>query len=415
MSTAEHSRARRASHHGDDVRLVREPHRAQAQQARRRVRDRQLRDREGHGRLRPRRRQARGPARRRRGRRLPGRSSCRRARSTAAATSITTSPRTRPRRCAGGSSSPRVLSFPVLLMAMVPGAAVRQLAVAEPAAGHARSSSGARGRSTARRGRTPGTRPRRWTRSSPSACSPRGCGRCTRCSSATPGCRACGCRSSSSPSAAPAADHIYLEVAVRRDDAHPARPLLRGARQAPRRRRPEGAAGARRQGRRRPRRARPRDPHPRRAARASGSASSCAPARRSPPTASSRKARRAIDMSMLTGESVPVEVSPGSEVAGATVNAGGRLVVRATKVGADTALAQIAKLVTDAQTGKAPVQRLADRVSGIFVPDRHRPRRRHARLLAGHAARARASRSRPRSRCSSSPARARSASRPRPR
>jgi P-type Cu+ transporter len=76
----------------------------------------------------------------------------------------------------------------------------------------------------------------------------------------------------------------------------------------------------------------------------------------------------AIDMSMLTGESVPVEVSPGSEVAGATVNAGGRLVVRATKVGSDTALAQIAKLVTDAQTGKAPVQRLADRISGIFVP-----------------------------------------------
>ena len=73
-------------------------------------------------------------------------------------------------------------------------------------------------------------------------------------------------------------------------------------------------------------------------------------------------------MSMLTGESVPVEVQPGTEIAGATVNAGGRLVVRATKVGADTALAQIAKLVEDAQTGKAPVQRLADRVSGIFVP-----------------------------------------------
>ena len=76
----------------------------------------------------------------------------------------------------------------------------------------------------------------------------------------------------------------------------------------------------------------------------------------------------AIDMSLLTGEPVPVEVSPGSEVAGATVNAGGRLVIRATRVGADTALAQIAKLVNDAQTGKAPVQRLADRVSGIFVP-----------------------------------------------
>jgi Cu+-exporting ATPase len=76
----------------------------------------------------------------------------------------------------------------------------------------------------------------------------------------------------------------------------------------------------------------------------------------------------AVDQSLLTGESVPVEKRPGDEVAGASVNAGGRLVVRATKVGADTALAQIARLVTDAQSGKAPVQRLADRVSGIFVP-----------------------------------------------
>jgi Cu+-exporting ATPase len=78
--------------------------------------------------------------------------------------------------------------------------------------------------------------------------------------------------------------------------------------------------------------------------------------------------RSAIDMSMLTGESIPVEVGAGDAVAGATVNAGGRLVVRATRVGADTALAQIARLVTEAQTGKAPVQRLADRVSGVFVP-----------------------------------------------
>jgi P-type Cu+ transporter len=76
----------------------------------------------------------------------------------------------------------------------------------------------------------------------------------------------------------------------------------------------------------------------------------------------------AVDQSLLTGESVPVEKQPGDEVAGATVNAGGRLIVRATRVGADTALAQIARLVTDAQSGKAPVQRLADRVSGIFVP-----------------------------------------------
>jgi Cu+-exporting ATPase len=76
----------------------------------------------------------------------------------------------------------------------------------------------------------------------------------------------------------------------------------------------------------------------------------------------------AVDQSLLTGESVPVEKRPGDPVTGATVNAGGRLVVRATKVGADTALAQIARLVTDAQSGKAPVQRLADRISGIFVP-----------------------------------------------
>ncbi|HJQ73951.1 MAG TPA: heavy metal translocating P-type ATPase [Gaiellaceae bacterium] len=76
----------------------------------------------------------------------------------------------------------------------------------------------------------------------------------------------------------------------------------------------------------------------------------------------------AVDISLLTGESVPVEVGSGSEVAGATVNAGGRLVVRATKIGADTALAQIARLVENAQTGKAPVQRLADRIAGVFVP-----------------------------------------------
>ncbi|MFD2758734.1 heavy metal translocating P-type ATPase [Gulosibacter faecalis] len=76
----------------------------------------------------------------------------------------------------------------------------------------------------------------------------------------------------------------------------------------------------------------------------------------------------AVDASMLTGESVPVEVAEGDAVAGATVNTSGRLVVRATRVGADTKLAQLAKLVEDAQSGKAPVQRLADRVAGIFVP-----------------------------------------------
>ncbi len=78
--------------------------------------------------------------------------------------------------------------------------------------------------------------------------------------------------------------------------------------------------------------------------------------------------RSAVDASMVSGESVPVDVGPGDPVTGSTVNASGRLVVRATRVGADTQLAQMARLVEDAQNGKAQVQRLADRVSAIFVP-----------------------------------------------
>ena len=76
----------------------------------------------------------------------------------------------------------------------------------------------------------------------------------------------------------------------------------------------------------------------------------------------------AVDASMLTGESVPVEVRPGDHVTGATANVGGRLLVRANRIGSDTQLAQMARLVEDAQNGKASVQRLADRVSAIFVP-----------------------------------------------
>lgn len=76
----------------------------------------------------------------------------------------------------------------------------------------------------------------------------------------------------------------------------------------------------------------------------------------------------AVDVSMLTGESLPVEVGPQDAVTGATVNESGRLVIRATRVGSDTQLAQMARLVEDAQTGKAQVQRLADRISGVFVP-----------------------------------------------
>ena len=76
----------------------------------------------------------------------------------------------------------------------------------------------------------------------------------------------------------------------------------------------------------------------------------------------------AVDTSLLTGESIPVEVAPGDDVTGATINASGSLTVRATRVGSDTQLAQIGRLVSQAQTGKAPVQRLADRISAVFVP-----------------------------------------------
>ena len=118
----------------------------------------------------------------------------------------------------------------------------------------------------------------------------------------------------------------------------------------------------------------------------------------------------ALDQSMLTGESAPVEIEPGADVVGGTINTYGRLIVRTTKVGGNTALAQIARLVADAQSGKAPVQRIADRISAVFVPivigislatlagGSWRPGT-HRRL------------SPPRSPCSSSPARARSVSR----
>ena len=123
----------------------------------------------------------------------------------------------------------------------------------------------------------------------------------------------------------------------------------------------------------------------------------------------------AVDASMLTGEPVPVDVGPGAEVAGGTVNTWGRLVVRATRVGSETALAQIARLVAEAQAGKAPVQRLADRISAVFVPVvLALSLATLAGWLARHRRRARR-RSRPRSPSSSSRARARSGSRRRPR
>ena len=76
----------------------------------------------------------------------------------------------------------------------------------------------------------------------------------------------------------------------------------------------------------------------------------------------------AVDASLVTGESVPVEVGPDSTVTGATINTSGRLLVRATRVGSETTLAQMARLVSQAQTGKAPIARLADRISAVFVP-----------------------------------------------
>ena len=81
-----------------------------------------------------------------------------------------------------------------------------------------------------------------------------------------------------------------------------------------------------------------------------------------------RSGRSAVDTSLLTGEPVPVEVTAGDTVTGGCVNTGGRLIVRATRVGADTQLAAMARLVVAAQAGKPPVQRLADRISSVFVP-----------------------------------------------
>ena len=135
--------------------------------------------------------------------------------------------------------------------------------------------------------------------------------------------------------------------------AAPATPCARCSTSAPR----TCAAG------RRHRAARPRRP----AAR-SATSSSSGPARRSPPTASWSAARPRSTPRCSRASPCPVDVGPGDEVTGATINTSGALVVRATRVGAETRLAQIGRLVAAAQTGKAPVQRLADRISAVFVP-----------------------------------------------
>ena len=153
----------------------------------------------------------------------------------------------------------------------------------------------------------------------------------------------------------------------RGDDVPRRRALPRGQGQAPLGRRPRRAPVPRRQGRRDPRRRRASGAHRSTScARACGSSSGRAS--RSPPTASSRRAPPRSTRRCSPASRCPVEVGPGDAVTGATINAGGRLVVRATRVGADTALARIARLVEEAQSGKADVQRLADRISAIFVP-----------------------------------------------
>ena len=168
----------------------------------------------------------------------------------------------------------------------------------------------------------------------------------------------------------------------RRGDHVPRRRALpRGQGQAALGRRPRRAPVARRQGRRDPRRlgrARAR----RSTSCASGMRFVVRPGEQIATDGVVEEGTSAVDASMLTGEPVPVEVGPGDAVTGATVNAGGRLVVRATRVGADTALARIARLVEEAQSGKADVQRLADRVSAVFVPIVLVLAVRHARRLA---------------------------------
>ena len=108
-----------------------------------------------------------------------------------------------------------------------------------------------------------------------------------------------------------------------------------------------------------------------------GCGPSCLPGEKIPADGVVKEGESWVDLSLLTGESVPVDVGPGSEVVGASINGHGRLVVFITKVGAHTKLSEIVRLLQAAQGSKAPVQRLADRISAVFVPDRVGPGRRH--------------------------------------
>ena len=274
-----------------------------------------------------------------------------------------------------------LLSVPVLLMSMIPALQFDnwqwlslQLATPVVAVGRVAVPPRGLGEPQARHGDDGHAhQPRRARR--------RGCGRCTRCSSATPATNDMRMEFELHPQGRRRRRRDLPRDRVDRHDVHPRRPLLRGARQAPRRRRAAGAARARRQGRRRSSTPTATSAACRVEQLAVGDRFVVRPGEKVATDGIVEAGTSAVDQSLLTGESVPVEKAPGDEVAGATVNAGGRLVVRATKVGGDTALAQIARLVTDAQSGKAPVQRLADRISGVFVPIVIGLVDRHARLL----------------------------------
>ena len=179
------------------------------------------------------------------------------------------------------------------------------------------------------------------------------------------------------------ADEIYLEVAAAVTVF-----ILAGRYFEARAKKRSGAALAGAAGHGRERRCGaagwPRAAHPRRSTRWSATCSSSGRGRRSPPTAKSSTGSSAVDASLLTGEPVPIEVGPGDTVTGATVNAGGRLVVRATRVGADTQLAQMARLVEAGAVRQGP--RAAARRPGVrgVRADRDRPGRGHPRVLAGH-------------------------------
>ena len=314
-----------------------------------------------------RRRHARRPGRHRRAHRLHRRR-CRadpRRRRTDDTTTTPSSPTPRSPRCASGCVVTAAAHRPgASPLSMVPALAVRLLAVAGADPGRTGRDLGRLAVPPRRLDQRCGTARRRWTPWSRSASRRPSAGRCTRCSSAAPATGMTMPFTLVPPAAG--ADEIYLEVATGVTLF-----LLIGRYLEARARRASGAAlrallslGAKdvavlRDG------TEVRVPV---TALQVGDEFVVRPGEKVATDGEVVRGTSAVDASMLTGEPVPVEVGPGDAVVGATVNVGGRLVVRATRVGADTQLAQIARLVEAAQNGKADVQRLADRVSGVFVP-----------------------------------------------